>query len=594
MQTAQISGANLDKGTLVLTFDDGPDEYQYEGGNQTLQIATLLANPPAPLSPIVGTFFMNACHFVGAAKPSPLSVNCQTHGTIPTSVIAEVRALGHTVANHGQDHVPGTSLQDAGLVYEVTNSLPMLGGAGPMLFRPAGFTWDRAIARVAQRDAKARMETGPFDADFIGAGTINGNAVQADWDCFRQKYTYQACGDLYLAQIRQANHGGIVLIHDRSPYMIASQEVYQMLQYMLSQLGDQKFVSLASLLSVRKTTALNRRSSEFGSADGFGDLVFGRLTAGYEATPCKSRADGIWCMEYGNTQFHAPRRWFAFTSRFGLTPGQRFWLADLAGTGKAGLVWEQAEGIMFAPYQNNPESGGGRFHAPRLVLAYTDALGWRKSPNYEIRFGRFDSSNRESMLVRDASGVAIFRSNGFTLAQGFTSAQFLDSAGWGGAAYPIRVGDIDGDGIDDICGRGPSGVYCAAVTAAGIGQATLRSALNGPFSDTEGWAADPAAYGSFALADILGQGRKVAAGRIGVKVVFSANAAGTFSGEQKLVDSLPLDPAGLAFPSTATEWQTAPFYFADLDGDGQAEAVWMLPNGLWSGLTQIVLAPAGN
>jgi len=597
LQTAQISGANLAKGTLVLTFDDGPDEYQFEGGNQTLQIAALLADPPAPLDPIVGTFFLNACHFVGAPKPSGLSANCRSnYGNIPTSLIGELRGLGHTVANHGEDHVPGNYLQEADLIYEIANPLALLAGPDqrPILFRPAGFEWDRSIALVAQRSRQARTETGPFYADFIGSGYINGNWIQGDWDCFRQSYSYQACGDLYLDEIRQADHGGIILIHDRSPYMLAGQQEFQMLQYMLSQLGNESFVPLESLLGVRKAVGLSRRSNEFGAADGYGDIVFGRLTGAFEATPCKSRADGIWCMEYAGNGFRPSRRWFAFNSQFGLAPGQPFWLADLEGAGRAGLVWEQSDGIMFAPSQHDAANGDSQFHAPRMVLEYADAYGWRPSSGYEIRFGRFDQSGRESLLVRDATGIRIFLSNGAGLALAFASAQFADAAGWGGAAYPLRVGDIDGDGIDDICARGPNGVSCATVTAAGIGQASLFTALNGPFSDAEGWAADPAVYNSFTLADIFGQGRKVPAGRIGAKVVFATSAAHSFAGELQLVDSLPTDPAGQAFPSDPTQWQTAPVYFADLDGDGQAEAVWMLPTGLWFGLTQIVLAPQTN
>ena len=232
---------------------------------------------------------------------------------------------------------------------------------------------------------------------------------------------------------------------------------------------------------------------------------------------------------------------------------------------------------MFAPSEHDAANGVSQFHAPRVVLAYADAYGWRQSPGYEIRFGHFDQTGRESLLVRDAAGVQIFLSNGAGLALAFKSAQFADAAGWGGAAYPLRVGDIDGDGIDDICGRGPGGVSCATVTAAGIGQAALFTVLNGHFSDAEGWAADPAAYNSFALADIFGQGRKVPAGRIGAKVVFAASADHSFAGQLQLVDTLPIDPAGQAFPADATEWQTAPVYFADLDGDGQDEAVWMLP-----------------
>src|SRR5690348_9911131 len=76
LQTAaQITGMHLPKGVLVLTFDDGPDENGLFGGNQTLSIATLLNSQPTP---VVGTFFLNPCHFKGADLPNSQSSNCQS------------------------------------------------------------------------------------------------------------------------------------------------------------------------------------------------------------------------------------------------------------------------------------------------------------------------------------------------------------------------------------------------------------------------------------------------------------------------------------------------------------------------------------
>ena len=128
--------------------------------------------------------------------------------------------------------------------------------------------------------------------------------------------------------------------------------------------------------------------------------------------------------------------------------------------------------------------------------------------------------------------------------------------------------------MDDICGRGDRAVVCSLVTAAGIAPPTSWTPPDGVFSDAQGWGAD------FALPDIFGQGKRVPAGRLGSQILFTNTDGASFSGSRQLVGNSPL---------------SAPLYFADLDGDGQEEAVWMLADGLYAGLTQIVLeVPPGT
>jgi Polysaccharide deacetylase len=580
LQTAaQIRGNHLPKGVLVLTFDDGPDENGPLGANQTISIAALLNSQPKP---ITGTFFLNPCHFKGADAPVAQSSNCRSpfFNEMPASFIDSMLALHQSIGNHGQNHVAGTALADAGVFYEFHHAQSFLGSyqKGMRLLRPAGFTWNTRIADALNSHPGTRGLTGPIYADFIGSGFAAGTWVQGDWDCFGQGYDAKTCGDLYVNAIRRADHGGIVLIHDRSPMMIGSDKVLEMVRYILSQLQDVTYLPLEVSLTGRKVPSIVQQSAEFGTADGSGDVVFGNITGNYKATPCKMRARGVWCMEYNHHGFNPPKRWFAFSRQFALRAGQQFWLADLEGSGNAGLVWEEPKGLMFAP------SDGVRcFRNPRLVLPYSAADGWRMSPGYALRFGDFDRTGSEGLLVRGWFGLKVYTFDGAQLALRNSSPQFTDGLGWALPQHVLSVGDIDGDGIADVCGRDEYGVVCSRITPSGISPAAVWTAASTDFTDREGWSGDPAAYSSFTLADIFGQGLKVPAGRKGSEVVFTATDSARFLDYRHLVDNFPLELAPLQ------DWQSAPVYFADLDGDGQEEPVWMLPTGLYAGLTQIVL-----
>jgi peptidoglycan/xylan/chitin deacetylase (PgdA/CDA1 family) len=77
-----------------------------------------------------------------------------------------------------------------------------------------------------------------------------------------------------------------------------------------------------------------------------------------------------------------------------------------------------------------------------------------------------------------------------------------------GAVDPrtIRLGDLNGDGRADVCGRTPGGVACALSTARGFAQATLW--LRDGMNDEDGWRdASEGRSASLQLADVNGDGR---------------------------------------------------------------------------------------
>jgi hypothetical protein len=75
----------------------------------------------------------------------------------------------------------------------------------------------------------------------------------------------------------------------------------------------------------------------------------------------------------------------------------------------------------------------------------------------------------------------------------------------------IRLGDVDGDGRADICGRNATGIACAFGTAAGSFTG-YRYLVNFEYRDDQGWATDW--YGAtLLLGDINGGGRADVCGR---------------------------------------------------------------------------------
>src|SRR5690606_9495795 len=81
-----------------------------------------------------------------------------------------------------------------------------------------------------------------------------------------------------------------------------------------------------------------------------------------------------------------------------------------------------------------------------------------------------------------------------------------DSAGWTDVTSyaTLRMGDTDGDGLADVCGRANDGVHCATSNGSGFGAATLWRA---GISDENAWN-HARYYTTLRLADVNGDGRE--------------------------------------------------------------------------------------
>ena len=198
-----------------------------------------------------------------------------------------------------------------------------------------------------------------------------------------------------------------------------------------------------------------------------------------------------------------------------------------------------------------------------------------------FRLGDVNGDGYADACIRLAGGVfcALNTASGAFAPYRLYSAAFSDAMGWLPDAHgaTLQLGDVDGDGKADVCGRSADGIVCATATADGAGLGDLRLWSSGrDFSDADGWAASAAYYGSIHLADVNGDGYADVCGRSALGVVCALNdKAGRFA------------PAGLWIGSEFTDalgWPDdrygSTLQFGDLNGDGKADVCGRGPAGV--------------
>lgn len=184
------TGTTLGDKQLALTFDDGP-------GSRTLELSAWLRDQG-----IRATFFVNGMHY----------------GADPGAMITQVVADGHLVGNHTQDHLDLTSLSDRDIVSELEETDAIIAPYVPQdrfLFRAPYGNWNSHDYDVLEATPMKKY-VGPVKWSIGGEMT---SSYGADWDCWQNTDGYgvmttKACGDRYLAEIRDRGHG-IILCHDQ-------------------------------------------------------------------------------------------------------------------------------------------------------------------------------------------------------------------------------------------------------------------------------------------------------------------------------------------------------------------------------------------
>ena len=231
-------------------------------------------------------------------------------------------------------------------------------------------------------------------------------------------------------------------------------------------------------------------------------------------------------------------------------------LADLCGRGPDGIDCYRSTGNGF-------EDG---FAGPEL----SDDQGWGK-PEYfgTLRTGDIDGDGRHDLCARGAAGFMCWLSTGDGFTESIGGPTWNDAGGWNQMRYweTIRLPDINGDGRDDLCGRGPAGIECYPSTGSGFSQA-----IPGPtLADDTGWH-DQTNYLPIRFGDINGDGMAdlCARANAGIRCWHSL---GDGFGPQLNGPEL----------SDGNGWFAARHYnsirLADVDGDGLADLCGRGPDG---------------
>ncbi|MFO0635766.1 MAG: FG-GAP-like repeat-containing protein [Nannocystaceae bacterium] len=284
---------------------------------------------------------------------------------------------------------------------------------------------------------------------------------------------------------------------------------------------------------------------------------------------CSAGGSKVSCMTHRNKVgddpcFHFGDYGFTASFSFNLTNYTSRWTTigypDLDGDGDDDLCVRGPDGMYCALAQDTD------FGAPtRWSTNFGENNGWGAAKYYEtIGFPDIDGDGRDDVCGRGSAGIHCGLSTGTAFAAtSLLWTTFSDVNGWGSSASyygTIQYGDVDDDGRDDVCGRGSAGIYCAT---AGQASATLWTTQ---FSDAAGWGQEKY-WSTIKLADVAEDWHGVD--------VCGRGSGGIHCG---LAHHDHFEQAeAIAAPdfSDAHGWDQPKHYrtitFADVDGNGEAD-----------------------
>lgn len=256
------------------------------------------------------------------------------------------------------------------------------------------------------------------------------------------------------------------------------------------------------------------------------------------------------------------------------------WVVDLDADRRADVCVRDARGVLCA------YSTGAGFVVPTLpsgapqpfVADFSDANGWNRE-EYGATIGVLRRGSPlgifgGALCGRGREGVRCWFYNGARSRPAWPSqvaTTFSDARFWNQPKYfrTIRYADVTGDGVDEVCGRGADGLYCALYDpiAATFGAATLWGA---DFNDAAVTSASAPLYPSdIAFVDLDGDRRSDVCLANGdglrcARSVYEGFGVNRFRDVQVGTQFGRNDPPGVP-------WFFRWLHAADLDGDGRGD-----------------------
>lgn len=197
--------------------------------------------------------------------------------------------------------------------------------------------------------------------------------------------------------------------------------------------------------------------------------------------------------------------------------------------------------------------------------AMSDDEGWDASSFYgSVRMGDVDGDGRDDLCTRDGDRMVCFRATGVDFGQSLASLP-LGRPSPGAESAEVWLADVDGDARVDLCARDVLGLRCAPSAGGAVWEFAA-------VSDEEGFD-DVARHGSIRFGDIDGDGRDdVCARRMDGIACWLATEDGW--GATPIAGPAWTDANGWLEPRLGSTIR-----LADVDGDGRAEVCGRGPVG---------------
>jgi hypothetical protein len=315
-------------------------------------------------------------------------------------------------------------------------------------------------------------------------------------------------------------------------------------------------------------------------ADGDADICVRRPVVG-------AQASGMWCSTFNAGSFSAPQLKLAqFTNAQGYNAdqyGSTVQLADINKDGRADVCGRSPAGGIYCAHWTAGVLGNYSQRSTAFGSSY-GTIGYYSS----VRFADVNADGYADVCGRNLNGIECGlndKAGNFNAPTQWLSTEFTNALGYNSEAYggTIMFGDIDGDGLADVCGRGGEGIRCAIHAPGANSNAFTDPHFYGAsddFDDAGGWNWFRHNYGSLRLADINGDGRADICGRSMWGLHCGISMGSSFGLSQKMIPINPYD--------NATGWDQDKYgstlMFGDLNGDGHQDVCARGPHSAGVGL----------
>ncbi len=571
---AQLDGHRFPDKVIALTWDDGPD-------TNTLALAAYLNREH-----VSATFFV-VREWAGGLSDDPGSGKHEFEtGYEYLPILGDLVQLGHRVGNHTLNHVLLSQARPDLLDRELKDNQESI---DPFLtnelriFRAPGGAWSAPASRVTDAD--------PYLLDLVGP--VRWDIDRKDWDSsldcrsshpaaecepegpgHRSRVKPQVVAQRYLSSIEEAGHG-VVLFHDRVGD-VGSKYALEVAEHVIPELRARGFVFVAPVLGfvapaprLAPAAGANGRVMATMASLRLGDLDGdGRADAFIHAPGDRRCARSVELA--GTEEDRRPRTVFqddgaaesklhSCASRF---ESEDVELADVNGDGRADVCAKMGFGVACAIVDRAGECG------PALKWSLFEDKGDGKAEgdaaDSPVRFGDLDGDGKADVCAPSSRGLVCSLSSGRAFGEERVWASPSGGDGW---LLPdnerwLQLGDVNGDGLADACGRGATGVVCALSTGHG-------------FAHAEPWTTEKELHAAtwLGVGDVNGDNRADVCGFVGGLVVCALSTGRGFTRPSVWFSAGVSDESARLLAGTSLA-------LGDVNGDGRADLCGYGPDGV--------------